>query len=120
MKNCCCLSFTERDDGAILQLAAAGLEHLGLVFAHCSEGLVRWAELVLLGGHDYFRYGDRVAIHLARQPHSVTSVLLQSPEVLVAEVVDITAADKYVFGAVLFHTGQHAVAIGHLLGAMFG
>src|ERR1017187_3291807 len=61
------------------------------------------AELaLLLAGHGNLRDGDRVAAHLARQSHRVTGVLLQSREVLVADVVHV-AANEYVFGVVLFH-----------------
>src|ERR1039458_2293790 len=73
---------------------------------------------LLLAGHGNLRDGDRVAAHLARQSHRVTGVLLQSREVLVADVVHLAVADEYVFGVVLFHAGQGAVAIGHLLAAM--
>src|ERR1017187_9339699 len=77
------------------------------------------AELtLLLAGHGNFRDGDRVAAHLARQSHRVTGMLLQSCEVLVADVVHLAAAGEYVFGIVVFHAGQSAVAIRHLLAAM--
>jgi hypothetical protein len=74
---------------------------------------------LLLGGHSNFRDGDRVAAHLARQLHRVTGMLLQSPEALVTDVVDLAAADEYVFGLVVFRASQGAVAIGHLA-AMLG
>jgi hypothetical protein len=56
----------------------------------------------------------------ARQFHSVTGVLLQSSEVLIADLVYLAAANEYIFGVMVFHAGQGTIAVGHRLAIVLG